>query len=147
MIEVASPVTCRLMREQDRAVVSAMMEEKSFALGTSLWLPELGDPKVEAVFMFERDGIAAGALIFRQVSECIFAGNQPEVLRGALAHQERIRALLAHVGVDNVVAWVPEALLSSQRRTGMERIMNRIGFERIGPEFVSFETEVLHGAE
>lgn len=136
-----SKLRCRLLGDEDKAVIRALIREKRQQLGIDFWLPKFEDARTHLVLVFEKDGMVVGAVVFRQVWECILAAAEPAAMVAGVAFTPQIKEVLRREGIDEVLGFVPKKLLKRKRKSGMERLMERIGFRRID-DTIPFEIEV-----
>ncbi|MDP9161710.1 MAG: hypothetical protein M3O09_15950 [Acidobacteriota bacterium] len=130
----------RLLERRDIPRLIEITKTKSQQLGVDFWLPPLEESK--CVFVLEEDSQVVAALVFRQVTEMILVGDQPKAVKGLMRYEPRIRAVLKRAGVDSMLAFLPKALVKAGRKSGMERIMERLKFRKLDENFTSFEGEV-----
>lgn len=130
----------RLLRDDDIPVLAEILARKSQQLGIEFWMPPLRESRV--TFVLEVDGQVTGALVFNDVVEMTMVGDTPSVVSGIMEAEDKVRLVLDREGVENMVSFVPKELISEQRKSGMQRIMERLSFRRIDQNYACFEGEV-----
>lgn len=141
------PYSARPLQDGDIPAIVNLIAHKKQQLGVDFWLPEFSDPRTYRVFVLEAHGEIIGAAVFRTIWELILAADNPLAMLAGIETQAEIREELQRAMVDQVVAFVPEKLVSwnrdggRMRKSGMERLIERLGFRRIN-NMVAFETEV-----
>lgn len=129
--------------EQDCKALAEILARKNEQLGVSFWLPPLKSARLTLVT--EEEGKITGGLVFNDVTEMTMVGDEAGLIRDFMDHEGRIRMALNRAGVEDLILFLPKCLMNDKRKSGMQRIVERLKFRLLDDKFSTFEGEVYGG--
>lgn len=126
--------------EQDAKALVRIIEHKQEQLGVEFWLPPLQQARL--VLVTEEEEKITGGLVFSDLTEMTMVGDEASMVRDFMDHEGRIRMALNRAGCENLITFLPKCLMKDDRKSGMQRIVERLKFRLLDERFSTFEGEV-----